>query len=520
MNIKLVSFILFILYLSDLSGQNRYWVCFTDKKGVEFNPFDYFDPKAIERRVVNNVPLFDSTDFPLNQNYVDQIQKMVNETGFESRWFNAMTVSATEEQLYEIHKLHFVKEVFPVYTSSEILQYDFDTSLTETDRDLLSRQISRMQGEKFEMNGFTGKGIRIAIFDGGFPTVDVSPVFEHIRKNNRIVKTWDFTKKKEFVYSYMSHGTSVMSCVGGQINGIKTGLAVDAEFLLAKTEVTSEPFREEENWLAAAEWADKNGAHIINSSLGYTQQRYFYDDMDGKSTLVTRAANMAASKGILVVNAAGNEGSGTWKYIGAPADADSVLSVGGINPYSDYHTSFSSFGPTYDKRLKPNVCAFGHVIAAGKNGLHETQGTSFSSPLVAGFAACALQSRPGLTNMQLFDEIQKSADLYPYFDYAHGYGVPQASYFVDSEKKNVNPSFNYLIEGDYLKVLIYELNPEDTSTNYLYYHIQNDKDIIDYYAVINVSQKEAVSIYLPVLKGKKIIRTHYKHYTEEYQINN
>ncbi|MFH2141842.1 MAG: S8 family serine peptidase [Bacteroidota bacterium] len=514
----LIAFLFSISLLT--TGQSRYWVCFSNKKDVSFDPFKYFDAKAIERRIVNDIPLIDSTDFPLNQNYIGQIQQIANEMGFESRWFNAVSVDASDEQIDQIRNLSFVNGIYTISSSSQIMENDFDTSLTTADYDLLKKQTSRMQGDLFEKNGFTGKGIRIAIFDGGFPTVDTSPVFEHIRKENRIIKTFDFTKKKEFVYSYMSHGTSVMSCIGGKINDIKIGLAVDAEFLLAKTEVVSEPFKEEENWLAAAEWADKNGAQIINSSLGYTYQRYFYKDMDGQSTFVTKAANMAASKGILVVNAAGNEGSNKWKYIGAPADADSVLSVGGINPYSDYHTSFSSFGPTYDKRLKPNVCAFGHVIVAGKGDLHETQGTSFASPLVAGFAACALQTDPNMGNMQLFNEIEKSGDLYPYFDYAHGYGVPQASYFTDSKKEQVDPTFLFLKEGDYLNVMIENQIFDPQSTSYLYYHIQNEKGIIDYYAVINVYQNEALKIYLPDIKGKKIIRVHYKKYTEEYQITN
>ncbi len=158
--------------------------------------------------------------------------------------------------------------------------------------------------------------------------------------------------------------------------------------------------------------------------------------MNGKKSLVARAANMAASKGMLVVNAAGNDGETKWKHLGTPADADSVLSVGGISPESDYHFSFSSYGPTADKRLKPNVCAYGAVMESGKKGLTTTYGTSFASPLVAGFAACAWQTNRRLNNMELFKEIEKSADLYPYFDYAHGYGVPQAGYFINRQKYN------------------------------------------------------------------------------------
>src|SRR5690606_11480520 len=154
--------------------------------------------------------------------------------------------------------------------------------------------------------------------------------------------------------------------------------------------------------------------------------------MNGITALISRSANMAARKGILVVNSAGNEGSNTeWVSIGAPADADSVLAVGGISPWTNLHVSWSSYGPSADKRIKPNVCAFGHSMVMTDKGISEATGTSFASPLTAGFAACVWQADTTLTNMELFELIEKSGDLYPYYDYAHGYGVPQASAFFD-----------------------------------------------------------------------------------------
>lgn len=166
-------------------------------------------------------------------------------------------------------------------------------------------------------------------------------------------------------------------------------MASNAEFLLARTEVNAEPFAEEEWWLAAAEWAGKNGAHIINSSLGYTYHRYFPEQMDRKTSLVARAANMAASKGIIVVNAMGNDGDNSWKAVGTPADADTVLSVGSVDPYKEYKINFSSFGPTVDGRMKPNVTNSGFAaVAVKKDKLGNAHGTSFASPLISGFVAC------------------------------------------------------------------------------------------------------------------------------------
>ena len=393
--------------------------------------------------------------------------------------------------------------------------------LTNKERDLLKRQTGRMGAEEFAQNNIDGTGIRIAIFDAGFPTADVNPAFEHIRKENRIIKTYDFIKNKEDVYGHSSHGTMVFSCIAGKKGDQIIGMATGAEFLLARTEMSLlELFSEEENWLAAVEWADKNGADIINSSLAYTYHRYFTSDMDGKKSLVARAANMAASKGMLVLNAAGNDGESAWKYLGTPADADSVLTVGGISPESDYHISFSSYGPTADKRLKPNVCAFGAVIAAGKKGLTTTYGTSFSSPLVAGFAACAWQTNRNLNNMELFKEIEKSADLYPYFDYAHGYGVPQAKYFTNQQKQITDTTFYFVNKNRLLKVYIDEekyIAEDIENRKMLYYHIENKMCHLDRYYVILAEKHDVLEFLLSdYAKGEKL-RVHFNGFTDTFE---
>jgi serine protease AprX len=486
---KKAVFIIFIL-LSLFSGntlfaQSNYWVFLKDKKEVSFDPYEYFDSKAISRRLSVGISLYDSTDFPLNKNYVNSITSLCDTVIFASRWFNALAVRADLLQIEAIRELSFVTDIQPVYQYPVYASFndDFDTIALISDSSLIRRQTETMGGNWFINNGIDGKGIRIAIFDGGFPTVDKNPVFEHIRKDKRILKTWDFTKNKEFVYGFNSHGTAVMSCIGGMINGKKLGLATGAEFLLARTEVNTEPYSEEFNWLAAVEWADKNGADIINSSLGYTYHRYFNNEMDGKTSLVSRAANLAARKGMLVVNAAGNDGDNKWKYIGTPADADSVLSVGGIDPETNFHISFSSFGPTSDKRMKPNVCAFGSVIVAKKTGLGASQGTSFSSPLVAGFAACAWQINKELTNMQLYLEIEKSASLYPYFDYAHGFGIPQAAYFFGARNNVEEPAFNIDIED---KELVVSILPAYLDEKQLfYYNIEGADGILKEYYVLS-----------------------------------
>jgi len=519
-----ITILIFILTISfNTQAQNKYWVFLSDKNGTKFNPVKYFDVKAIERRIKNDIPLYDSTDFPLNKYYLSNISKNVKEVISTSRWFNAVVVIADNKQINFIKKLPFVRNIEQNIYHSELCTYFFDTLTTNSEKKLLKKQINRMKGNIFYKKGYTGKGIRIAVFDAGFPTVDKSPVFEHLRKNNQILKTWDFARKKENVYAHNPHGTMVLSCIAGQLNGHRFGMAIDAEFLLARTEVGSEKFSEEENWLKAVEWADKNGVDIISSSLAYTYHRYNTFEMNGKTSLVAKAANMAANKGMLVINAMGNDGNKDWKILATPADADSVLSVGAINPQTDYHAGYSSFGPTSDYKMKPNVVAVGRVVVASKNRFRKVSGTSFATPLVTGFAACAWQSKSFLTNMQLFEKIQESADLYPYYDYAHGYGVPLASNFLNLNQEILpNETFSFKKEGNIIYIMIkegYIKTKGFNNSNYLYYHFENENGVLEQYYLVDVYQEKAATINLNDYKSGGIIRAHYKGYTLEYKIN-
>jgi len=443
-----------------LYAQNKYWVFFSDKDGVEFDPYTYFDASVIIKRQAKHIPLVQFSDLPLREDYVEGLFEVTGNTGVSSRWFNSVAVKADKKTLSKILELPYVIGIEEILLVSKTAEEEFDPEINYTDDQLREAQINAFGVKHFEETGIDGAGVRIAVFDGGFPGVDKSPMFQHLRESGRIIATWDFVKKNEFVYDYNSHGTSVLTCIAGVLDGKKFGLAPGAEFLLARTEVTREVFSEEENWLAAVEWADKNGADIISSSLGYTFNRYFPKNMDGKSTLVTRSANMAASKGMLVINAAGNDGDKKWEVIGAPADADSVLSIGGVSPDNGYHINFSSYGPTFDGRMKPNLVAFGKVATSNASKVKQSFGTSFATPLVSGFAACVMQIHPEWNNMEVFDELQKSGHLYPYFDYAHGFGVPQALYFT-SLKPEAPPTFAIKVEDEKLRIVFYNDQTEE-----------------------------------------------------------
>lgn len=289
------------------------------------------------------------------------------------------------------------------------------------------------------------------------------------------------------------------------------GLATGAEFILARTEQWGEPFSEEENWVCAMEWADRYGADIISSSLGYTFHRYFTDQMNGRVAMVSRAASLAARKGILVVNAMGNAGASRWEILGAPADADSILSVGGVDPFTGRHIAFSSFGPSADGRLKPNVCAPARAAVAGRRKVKTAYGTSFSTPLVTGFAACVMQMHPEWNNMELLHAMERSGHLYPYYDYAHGYGIPQASYFT--KKKEVEGElFTISADGENLVVKIRGMPPDSAEKipAYLYYHIARPGGLLKKYAVIEVSDSIPLVISAQGLNPDDILRVYYR----------
>lgn len=494
------------------NAQEKYWVYFKNKTKPSENPQDYLSINSLQRRMAARTNICDSTDWPVDTVYISKIRIAGIKPGFSSRWLNAVAVVASKDAISQIKNFPFVKAVEPMqYFAAK--PASFKKEVPNPDIDLLEAQIKTMQGEEFVKRGINGKGIRIAVFDGGFPGVNTNPIFAHLRENHQIIKTYDFVNKTENVYDYMTHGSSVLSCIAG-IYGDKTmGLATGAEFLLARTEIKPEIKVEEEYWMAAMEWADRNGADIISSSLGYTDKRYTVKQMNGRSTLVTRAATMAAKKGMLVINAMGNDGRENWEVMGAPADADSVLSISGIDPFTGYHINFSSFGPTSDFRLKPNICAPGSAMVASAGSIKKGYGTSYSTPLVSGFAACVWQLNRDKSNMEIFDLMEKSGHLYPYFDYAHGYGIPQASYFF-REKNQTDENLNSVKltkELSAISISVSDISKSDEKyMNYLYYHIQRPDGVLKYYAVLDVTENDVVSVPVTKLENGDILRVYYK----------
>jgi serine protease AprX len=435
----------FLFFLSSYSqvAENCHRIFLTDKNNTEFsilNPEEFLSQKSIDRRVNQNIDITEN-DLPVSNEYIDSLKSLGLKLLTKSKWFNSVVVYSTDLSLIDtITQLGFIKSIqknHSVISSLGLKTTLQRKNLTQTsnsnypDYGSSGTQISMLNGHVLHRSGYSGSGITIAIIDAGFLDVDVLPAFDSLWFNNQILGVKDFVDNDNQVFDAPSHGMKVLSVMGGNLPGELIGSAPKANYWLLRSEDnSSEQTIEEDYWLAAAEFADSVGADIINSSLGYSEfdnsdQDYTYSDINGNTTIITKAADIAASKGILVVSSAGNLGDDPWKYISAPADGDSVLTVGAVDSYANY-AYFSGLGPTSDGRIKPNIVAMGlHTVLAGTDGNLTTGiGTSFSAPLISGLAACLWESTPKVTNMEIFKKIEKSAHNYSNPDYKTGYGIP------------------------------------------------------------------------------------------------
>lgn len=468
--------------------QVKAWIFFTDKPGSHFCASEYFSETNLQRKQAQGLPEYDQYDFPVSNTYIATLQPYCDSITYVSRWLNAACVYTDENRLAQIKEYTFVHSV--ELTGREPLLMENKTEFKDLhpgEVNLLKAQTNHLQASVFRQNGLTGKNVTIAIIDGGFNGYKKNPVLERARNNGQIKHTYDYIKKREDVDCGSTHGGSVLSCIVGYFDdSLYMGCAPDANVLLYRTEKAfNEKLNEEEYWMAAMEEADRQGADLINTSLGYSTRRYFQEDMNGKKSILARAANIANKKGVLVICSAGNEGDINWKMICTPADADSALAVGAINPWTGVHASWSSYGPSADGRLKPNVCAYGYALTArGSKTVVTNTGTSFSSPLVAGFAACLRQKFPQITAWELMQKVQESGNLYPYFDYVHGYGTPQASKALAENKNNIDPTFEIMLDNDSLKVIIKE-NVFQPAYLHINGYYTSPNDTLDLYKTVN-----------------------------------
>lgn len=472
----------------------RYIIQLTDKKGTAHtlaNPSTYLSQKAIDRRTRQHIAL-DSTDLPVSATYLDNIRNVPNVTVLNtSKWLNQVLIRTTDPNaLTQINNFPFVKATAPL--AVRVQQPDNgdagnkfreavwplqQSPARETGANTINygnnfNQVHIHRGEFLHNHGLTGGSITIAILDAGFRDYKTNPALDSARLQNRILGEWDFVKNESSVIEDDLHGLYCFSIIAANKPGQIVGTAPKASFWLFRTEDAGSEYPvEEQNWAAGAEYADSVGADMISSSLGYSifddvSFNHTYAQRDGNTAIVTKAADYAARKGIIVMNSAGNDGARNddYKYAACPADGDSVVAVGATT-VTGAIASFSSWGPNGAGKIKPNIVSVGQgtVFANTLGNPAAGNGTSFSNPNIAGLIACLWQAFPELTNMQLIDAVQKSAHKYTNPDARFGYGLPdfqKAVVALTQQQATSSASFNNCL------VTLHWSSKDDTSVVY------------------------------------------------------
>jgi len=457
-------------------AQEHAWVYFTDKPNVQAainNPSTILSPRAIARKSLHQTPI-DARDVPVNEAYVTSIK---NQTGItvkaKSKWFNCVHVLGTIQQINNLSNLNFVQDIVfansmlnskPSESQNQTLfNQKFEVSINYN-YGSSSNQVNMLQVEDLHQNDYTGDGMLIAVLDSGFPYVLTNPGFADLNQDNRLLGGYDFVARSpNFADPNLhNHGAKVLSDMVGFLDDQFVGTSPDASFYLFRTEdAYAETPLEETYWVEAAERADSLGVDLINSSLGYftfdnPDYNYTPQDMDGNTAFITKGANIAVEKGILVVNAAGNTGqNSSFPIITAPADGN-VLSIGAVDQNGDY-ASFSSTGPSADGRVKPDVVAQGAsaAIIDLDGSVTFSNGTSFAAPIITGAIASLWQANPSKTNIEIMQIVRESASRYNNPNTEIGYGIPnfyvalQQVLSIDENQKNTsiaypNPTTNDL----------------------------------------------------------------------------
>lgn len=433
--------------LSGLSvfSQEDAWVYFNakpDSQAYIDNPLTMLTQRSLDRRAIQNIAL-DIKDVPVHQSYIDQISAANGIAVMaKSKWFNALHIRGAQVDIDALLTLSFVDHVeyanhslnsgnrMAAPTQSKKINKFLDTDVVFNYGNSLN-QIQMLNGVQLHQQDFTGAGKVIAVMDGGFPGVNTASTFARLRDNNQIMGGYDYVNRNANFYTGISHGTMVLSTMGGYKNNQLVGTAPDASYYLFITEDgDNESPLELSLWVEAAEEADRVGADIINTSLGYTQfdnpsYNFTYEDMNGQTSFASRGVEVAFSRGMICVVSAGNDGNADWHYIASPADAVSALTIGAVNAAGNI-ASFSSYGPSFDGRIKPDVAAQGQqaVLSNTTGSITTASGTSFSGPIMAGMVASFWQALPNKTNVEIVQLIKESASIYTTPNDRIGYGIP------------------------------------------------------------------------------------------------
>ncbi|SHH51489.1 Por secretion system C-terminal sorting domain-containing protein [Chryseobacterium oranimense] len=489
---KLLLFCLLVGYSTVNAQTELVFVYFTDKpnKAAFYaNPLSELSQKSLNRRTSLGIVLNDQ-DAPIEQSYIQNLQNLGFTVTDYSKWLNGAAVNATPAQITVLQTQPYVQSVgrFAKNNTSApktAVQNKWNP-VSETQKTLTvfdygsgSAQIDQINLRPLHLTGFTGTGISIAVIDAGFPYVDTGSAFERLRNNNQIKAVYDFVTKTPNVYntSISNHGSAVLGAIGGYIENTFVGSAPDADFYLYRSENAVGEIPEEElYWIEAAEEADRKGVDIITASLGYnvfddSRYNYTYSDMNGTTSFIARAAEIAANKGIFVLAAAGNSGAQPWHYIMTPADNAKVFSIGSVDAAGS-SSGFSSYGPNSLGVVKPDGSSRGSAAATVTNGtLTSVSGTSIATPIAAGGVACLIQAFPSMNREQIRTKLRQTASLYPVHTDQMGYGilnfgsvynqVLNTSEIVKKEKFALFPNpvkniLNVASEGEVISLEIYD----------------------------------------------------------------
>ncbi|MGO4906428.1 S8 family serine peptidase [Flavobacterium sp. W20_MBD1_R3] len=440
-------FYLFVFLLITTLGfsQQDAWVYFNAKPNSKFysdSPLEMLTQRALDRRANQNIAL-DFKDIPLEASYISRIKSTAGITVMaQSKWMNAIHIRGDQAAINSLSVLSFVEKVdFADKTLNQEgkiaksikLKKANKTKKTKVDYAYgsSSNQIQMLNGQLLHQQNYTGSGKIIAVMDAGYPGVNTTKPFQRLRENKQILGGYNFVLRDPDFYTGVSHGTSVLSSMGGFKDDLLVGTAPDASYYLFITEDdTSENPVEESLWVEAAETADSLGVDIINTSLGYFDfdneaYNHTYSEMNGTTAFMSRGAEIAFSRGMILVTSAGNSGNSSNPHVAVPADAVSVLSVGAVNS-AETKTSFSSVGPSFDGRIKPEVMAQGQaaIVSDAEGNIVTANGTSFSGPIMAGMVACLWQAFPEKTNQEIRDLILQSSDKFSIPNNQYGYGIP------------------------------------------------------------------------------------------------
>ncbi|MFK7833546.1 MAG: S8 family serine peptidase [Winogradskyella sp.] len=439
-----VVFIFLSFYLNS-QAQEDAWIYFTDKPNVATaiaNPISILTQKAIDRKQNHNITI-DERDVPVNEVYISDLK---NQTGItvlaKSKWFNAVHVRGTENDINALTNLTFVESIDFANNSLDVLSRSTSNlNKTDTEDEAVTftygdtqNQVEMINVDNLHLDDFTGEGITIAVMDSGFPNVNTMGAFQRLRDNNDLLGGYDFVDRTANVYDFAgsSHGTRVLSTMAGFVQDEYVGTAPDASYYVFRTEdVGSENPIEESYWVEAAERADSLGVDMINTSLGYrvfdnASYNYTPADMNGQVAFISKGASIAVEKGILVVVSAGNAGATDWQTVGAPADSPDVLSIGGVNANGDYVAFSSQGGAAQVGYQKPDVVARAGTafVVSESNTITQNNGTSFSGPIVCGGIASLWQAIPEVSPTEVMQLVRQSASQFNNPDDLLGYGIP------------------------------------------------------------------------------------------------